>query len=298
MATGETRSAEIARSARADGPSHRVIGTDGVERDIVGSADWIAAVRSNTVDDGCLFFDPELQRWRPLRELETYSAAVAMVDGPRNLSAVMEGSATETHVWQGSESRPFLFAARGLLARSAPVWWFVVVVGTVALLAWAAGLSLRSGLQFAARSVPPPALIVGVVCVLILLAEEFHWFALRLVGVTTSRLTERLGVQVGALLTAALTSYFVLGQISLTASEVALLGFVRNAVAIGGFYALSVFLWSLLLITSSSGAVTKKTLASVLVAAMLIGSLYLALAPSARQFKPPESTRMQLEQRR
>jgi hypothetical protein len=289
----ESRSAEVAPSVRAVAPPHRVIGRDGVERNIVGPAEWIAAVRSNTVDDACLFFDPESQRWRPLRELGMYCSAVATADGPNDLSAAMKGSATETLVRQGSEARPSLLGLSGLLTRSAAVWWFVVVVGSLAVLTWATG----PGLQFVVHLVPLPALIAGLVLVLISLGEEFHWFALRLVGLTTTRLGERLCVQVGALLTTALISYLALGQISLTAPEATLLSFVRNAVAIGGIYALAMFLWSLPLIALSFSAPGKKALASLLAAAMLIGTFYMALAPSARQIKPTESTRIQSEQR-
>ena len=172
-------------------------------------------IRSTTA--ACFLTRIFLQRWRPLRELETHSAAVAMVDGPRNLSAArLEGSATETHVWQGSESRPFLFAARGLLAAMGP-GPVVRRCGWDRRPLWPGQpASLSDRVCNSPRgSVPPPARIVGVVCVLILLAEEFHWFALRLVGLCHRRadsLRNRLGVQVGALLTAALTSDFVVGE--------------------------------------------------------------------------------------
>src|SRR5260370_7207339 len=69
----------IARFEQGAGASYRVIGPDGVERNVVGIADWIAAIRSGEIDDGCLFFDAQAKRWRPLPTLEIYTQAKSAV---------------------------------------------------------------------------------------------------------------------------------------------------------------------------------------------------------------------------
>src|SRR6266851_6700395 len=104
MVTSGTGSAAISRAGQAVEASRRVIGTNGIERDIVGLADWIAALQSNTVDDGCLFFDPETQRWRPVSGLDMYRSAQAALAqsataaGPGDLSAVTRNASFETRV--------------------------------------------------------------------------------------------------------------------------------------------------------------------------------------------------------
>src|SRR5207237_4449265 len=91
---------------------YRVIGADGVERNVVGMAEWIATIRSGAIDDRCLFFDAEAKRWRPLPSLEIYTQAK---------SAVVESS----------NSR----AARG---RYAAVGGLLAALMLLALAAWAA----------------------------------------------------------------------------------------------------------------------------------------------------------------
>jgi hypothetical protein len=82
MVGSATRSAVTASSAQEVGTFRRVIGREGVERDMISRADWMAAIQSNAVDEGCLFFDPEAQRWRRLSELDLYSSAVSAIPRP------------------------------------------------------------------------------------------------------------------------------------------------------------------------------------------------------------------------
>ncbi len=77
----------IARFEQEAGASYRVIGPDGVERNVVGIADWIAAIRSGAIDDGCLFFDAQAKRWRPLPTLEIYTQAKSALDESSNSRA-------------------------------------------------------------------------------------------------------------------------------------------------------------------------------------------------------------------
>src|SRR5258708_36983852 len=82
----------IARFEQEAGASYRVIGPDGVERNVVGIGDWIAVIRSGAIDDGCLFFDAQAKRWRPLPTLEIYTQAKEAVATGASGSAVVESS--------------------------------------------------------------------------------------------------------------------------------------------------------------------------------------------------------------
>src|SRR5258708_11418895 len=121
----------IARFEQEAGASYRVIGPDGVERNVVGIADWIAAIRSGEIDDGCLFFDAQAKRWRPLPTLELYTQAKSAPD-------------------ESSNSR----AARG---RYAVVGGLLAALMILALAAWSAGR--QADLQSLAHPIPPPALL-------------------------------------------------------------------------------------------------------------------------------------------
>ncbi len=222
MVGSATRSAVTASSAQEVGTFRRVIGRDGVERDMISRADWMAAIQSNAVDEGCLFFDPEAQRWRRLSELDLYSSAVSAIT---TAAGPGKNSGSETHVSPGSVSRTFSFT------HSFALWLVLIAVGALAFLTW------TSGFQSTALRVPFFALIAGMVLVFILLGQEFHWFALRLLGVTDTRLAQRLGVQLGSLLTTAFLGYLALGPISVKTPEAVVVTFVRNAALIGSIYA-------------------------------------------------------------
>ena len=115
----------------------------------------------------------------------------------------------------------------------------------------------------------------------VLLAEEFYWLALRLTGLGGTRPGARFGVQVLSLSTTVLAVYAGLA-ISKGDPDTPISILVRNAVPISVGYTVVVFLWSIPLVRLSGASSAKKALASVLASAMLFGTLYMALAPSAR----------------
>jgi hypothetical protein len=257
----------IARFEQEAGASYRVIGPDGVERNVVGIADWIAAIRSGAIDDGCLFFDAQAKRWRPLPTLEIYTEAK---------SAVVESS----------NSR----AARG---RYAVVGGLLAALMLLALAAWAAGGQVD--VQSLGQRIPRPALLGGTGLAVVLVAEEFYWLALRLTGLGGTRAGARFGVHVLSLSTTALAVYAGMA-ISKGDPDTPISFLVSNAMSIGVGYAVVVFLWSIPLVRLSRASPTKKALASVLASAMLFGTLYMAFAPSARHsaatnLSPPQERR-------
>src|SRR5215468_6209933 len=65
----------IARSGLSTGTTYRVIGADGVERNMSDLSDWIVAIRSGAVEPGSLFLDHETQRWRPVSDLDIFDQA-------------------------------------------------------------------------------------------------------------------------------------------------------------------------------------------------------------------------------
>jgi len=243
----------IARFEQEAGASYRVIGPDGVERNVVGIADWIAAIRSGEIDDGCLFFDAQAKRWRPLPTLEIYTQAKSALD-------------------ESSNSR----AAR---ARYAVVGGLLAALMLLALAAWAAGGQVD--VQSLVQRIPRPALLGGAGLAVVLLAEEFYWLALRLTGLGGTRAGARFGVQVLSLSTTALALYAGMA-ISKGDPDTHISILVSNAVFIGVGYAVVVFLWSIPLVRLSGASPAKKALATVLASAMLFGTLYMAFAPSAR----------------
>jgi hypothetical protein len=243
----------IARFEQEAGASYRVIGPDGVERNVVGIADWIAAIRSGAIDDGCLFFDAQAKRWRPLPTLEIYTQAKSALD-------------------ESSNSR----AARG---RYAVVGGLLAALMLLALAAWAAGGQVD--VQSLVQRIPRPALLGGAGLAVVLLAEEFYWLALRLTGLGGTRAGARFGVQVLSLSTTALALYAGMA-ISKGDPGTHISILVSNAVFIGVGYAVVVFLWSIPLVRLSGASPAKKALATVLASAMLFGTLYMAFAPSVR----------------
>jgi len=251
----------IARLEQEAGASYRVIGRDGVERNFAGIADWIAAIRSGAIDNGCLFFDVEAQRWQPVPTLEIYIQAEQAVTTGASGSVVVDSR----------NSR----AARG---RYAVVGGLLALV-LLALAAWRAGGQVD--VQSFVQRVPRPALFGGAGLAVVLLAEEFYWLALRLTGLGGTRAGARFGVQALSLSTTALSVYAGIA-LSKADLDTPISFLVNNAVSIGVGYAVVVFLWSIPLVRLSRVSPARKALASILASAMLFGTLYMAFAPSAR----------------
>src|SRR5713226_2621311 len=219
----------IARFEQEAGASYRVIGPDGVERNVVGIADWIAAIRSGAIDDGCLFFDAQAKRWRPLPTLEIYTQAKSALD-------------------ESSNSR----AARG---RYAVVGGLLAALMLLALAAWAAGGQVD--VQSLVQRIPRPALLGGAGLAVVLLAEEFYWLALRLTGLGGTRAGARFGVQVLSLSTTALALYAGMA-ISKGDPDAPISILVSNAVPIGIGYTVVVFLWSIPLVRLSGASPPRR----------------------------------------
>ncbi len=252
----------IARFEQEAGASYRVIGPDGVERNVVGIANWIATIRSGAIDDRCLFFDAQAERWRRLPTLEIYTQAKEAVATGASGSAVVESSNSRS--------------ARG---RYAVVGGLLAVLMLLAVAAWAAGGQVD--VQSLVQRIPRRALLGGAGLAVVLLAEEFYWLALRLTGLGGTRPGARFGVQVLSLSTTVLAVYAGMA-ISKGDPDTPISILVRNAVPIGVGYTVVVFLWSIPLVRLSGASPAKKALASILASAMLFGTLYMALAPSAR----------------
>lgn len=254
----------IARFEQEAGASYRVIGRDGVERNVVGIPDWIAAIRSAAIDDGCSFFDVQAQRWRPVPTLEIYIQAKEAVATGASGSAVVESS----------NSR----AAGG---RYAVVAGLLAALLLLALAAWVGGGQVD--VQSLVQRVPRPALFGAAGLAVVLLAEEFYWLALRLSGpgLGGTRPGARFGVQVLSLSTTALAVYAGMA-ISKGDLDTPISFLVGNAVPIGVGYAVVVFLWSIPLVRLPRASPARKALASILASALLVGTLYMAFAPSAR----------------
>ena len=75
MAEAWKSSGVIAGPEPPGGTACRVIGADGVERNMSDLSDWIVAIRSGAVEPGSLFLDHETQRWRPVSDLDIFDEA-------------------------------------------------------------------------------------------------------------------------------------------------------------------------------------------------------------------------------
>jgi hypothetical protein len=119
--------------------------------------------------------------------------------------------------------------------------------------------------------------------------------ALRLTGLGGTRPGARFGVQVLSLSTTVLAVYAGMA-ISKGDPDTPISILISNAVPIGVGYTVVVFLWSIPLVRLSGASPANKALASILASAMLFGTLYMALAPSARHsaatdLSPPQERR-------
>lgn len=312
--------------------AHRVIGNDGVERIVLGLADWVSAIRWGQVDDGCLFWDDQLQRWRPVPTLAAYIGAKEAVAAealggephPTPAASAALGSLEERASLDGLEpsrlsgTEPSADAAarkvEGSLART--VGWIILAGMTaLAVMAWNAGpTGVIATLEAFLRQFPPPVSVIAACIVWLVLAEEFHWFAFRLMGVRTTSLFERLGVQLVAGSATALIVYAIarypgqtsawrtaVGQVfgagALSNFEGALaalstgrikaaldLAFIRTAALTGVIYAAMVVLSSAL--SAGRALSARRAIASLLAAAMIFGTCYMALAPAVAPSDP------------
>jgi hypothetical protein len=265
-----------------------VIGADGVERDITGLPAWIAAVQSGAVERGCLFLDRETGRWRPVSHLDIFDEAMQAVaieasSGEFRHEAVDLESRPSARQDSGSDSESFTKQARN----SALLWAASAAVVLVALAAWAAGSGLLAAVEMFVRQIPEPALIGGAAVLFVVLAEEFYWFAVSMVGVKSTGTTRRFALQVLSLLTTGLLLYVAFAFFSTEGFQPSLRFFARNVVVVGIVYAVSLFLWSIPLLRGMDATPARKALASTVASAMVAGTLYMAVAPSVRHEVTP-----------
>jgi hypothetical protein len=288
MAKAWKSSGAIARTGPPAGSAYRVIGADGVERNMSDLSDWIVAIRSGAVEPGSLFLDHETQRWRPVSDLDIFdeakhAEAVSEAGHRGNGSKLESGPSAIQGAGSGSED-----SARRA-RNSAVVWTISAAVVLIAITTWAAGSALVAAVQTFIRQVPEPARIGGAAVLFVILAEEFYWFSLMMFGVGSTSFVRRFALQALSLLTTCVLLYAAFAFFSTGGFEPSLRFFARNAAFSGVAYAASLLLWSLLLQRPKATA-AKNALASILASVMLAGTFYMAAAPSVRHDAQTDKT--------
>jgi hypothetical protein len=272
MVETEKSSKEITCSAPPASASYRVIGADGFERDVTGLADWIVAIRSGVVIPKSLFLERETHRWRPVSELgifvEAEQAVATDAVGVGDRSACVQPNSGSENVSAG---------ARTVL------WAALAVAVVIALVAWAARSALPPGVQILVRQAPEPARIGAAAVLFVILGEEFYWFVATMVGMRSTSPARRFLLQLLALPTTCVLLYAGFALFSTDGFQLDAGFLVRNATVAGLAYAVSLFLWSIPLLSGGANAtLARKLLAGIISCAMLLGSVYMGLAPFVR----------------
>jgi len=289
MAEAWKSSGLIARTGSPPGTAYRVIGADGLERSMTNLSDWIVAVRSGAIKSGSLFLDDETQRWRPVAGLDIFDEATRALaregsgGGPKyEGSDVESGPSAIQDSDSGSEN-----LAKGA-RNSALLWAILAVVALIAFAAWAAGSAPLATVQMFIHQTPEPVRVAGAAALFVAVAEEFHWFCLKLVKARKTNLIRRFALQILSLLTTGMLLYVVLTLVSTTGLSVGFL--VKNVALVGVTYAVSLFAWSILLLRGTDATAAKKMVVSILASLMLAGTLYMAIAPSVHREAQTERT--------
>lgn len=261
--------------------AYRVIGADGVERNMSDLSDWIGAIRSGAVEPRSLFLDQATQRWRPVSDLEIFDEAMQAeeVSKARHQSNGSKAQNGPSAI-QGLGSGPEDSAKRK--RRSALVWAIAATVALIAFTVWLAGASLATAVQTLIRQVPDPVRTGGAAVVFVILAEEFYWFSLMIFGVRSTGFARRFAVLVPSLLTACILLYAAFAFFAAEAFDLSLRFFATYAAFAGAAYAGSLLLWSILLLRGPDATPAKKALASIVASIMLAGTFYMAVTPSVR----------------
>src|SRR5215467_4918167 len=279
MARARKSSGVIAGAGSLTGTAYRVIGPDGLERSMTNLSDWIVAVRSGAVKSGSLFLDDETQRWRPVADLDIFDEATLVLarEGSGGASKY-DGSDVESGPSaiqeSGSGSEELAKQARN----SALIWASLAVVALIAFAAWAAGSAPLATVQTLIQRTPEPVRVAGAAVLFVTVAEEFYWFCLKLVKAGKTSLVRRFALQILSLLTTGTFLYLVSTLASTGGSSVPLL--TKNIALVGVAYAVSLFVWSILLLGGTDATATKKMVASILASVMLAGTFYMAITPS------------------
>ena len=282
MAEAWKSSGVIAGPEPPAGTAYRVIGADGVERSMSDLSDWIVAIRSGAVEPGSLFLDHETQRWRPVSDLDIFDEAkqAEQVSEARHRSNGAKPESGQSAI-QGSGSGSENLAKRA--RNSTLIWAISAAVLLIAFTAWAKGSALVAAVQTFIRQAPEPARIGGAAVLFVILAEEFYWLSLMMVRAGSTSFVRRFALQVLSLLTTCALLYAGFAFFSTGGFEPSIGFFARNAGVVGVAYAVSLSLWSMLLLREPDATAAKKALASIVASAMLAGTFYMAAAPSVRR---------------
>jgi len=245
-------------------------------------SDWSVAIRSGAVEPGSLFLDHETQRWRPVSDLDIFDEAkqAEQVSEARHRSNGAKPESGQSAI-QGSGSGSENLAKRA--RNSALIWAISAAVLLIAFTAWAKGSALVAAVQMFIRQAPEPVRIGGAAVLFVILAEEFYWFSLMMVRVGSTSFARRFVLQVLSLLTGCVLLYAAFALFSTGGFQPNVRFFARNAGVVGVAYAVSLLLWSMLLLREPDATAAKKALASILASAMLAGTFYMAVAPSVRR---------------
>ena len=304
---------------KASSPGNRVICADGVERTIGTGREWADAFKSGTVTGQSLVWDTQALRWKPVAELDldfgaggpSWSEAAAAPDlasedgfgGGAGAHDVRSDAELDR---QGAASSRTGAATRTLLTA------IVCALGLAG--AWAAltGEAARLSAPAAAvlERVPWPVYaLIGLI-----VAEEFLWFALRLLRVRGTGFARRLLVQALAMASTAVALYalslptIVLdlwvrlgGSIGLAvdatvperiiaalssgaARQAASLALVQQPVFTGTIFGAAALFWALVLLRKATAA--RRAAATLIATAMIIATLHMVLTPALKQGRP------------
>src|SRR5262249_36783260 len=162
------------------------------------------------------------------------------------------------------------------------VWAISATVVLVAFTAWAAGSALVAAVQTFIRQTPDPLRIGGAAVLFVIVAEEFYWFSLMVFGVGRTSFVRRFALQALTLLTTCVLLYAAVAFFSTGGVELSLRFFSKYAALAGVAYAVSLLLWSILLLRGPDATAAKKALASMVASMMLASTFYMAVTPSVR----------------
>ena len=290
--------------------AYRVIGSDGLERELGALADWVAAIRSGAVDDAGLFWNAPEGRWARVASLEIYGRAKAMA---RSGAGTEPEAAPPCAMDRVADPQPTGPSGDAAAPERVPRRrrGMALALGALALLIlaawWAGGAQSAAGTVLA--RLPWQAWLGAAVLIGLIVAEEFHWIALGVLGFRRSTFRTRFAVQAFSASLTALALYavsrnpdyfgrwyvwanqrygvraepdffekFVAALANGDAKSALVFAFVQHAVLLGGLHACAVLATSAVLLRID---LVRNLFASLLVAAMVFGTLYMALAPAS-----------------
>lgn len=291
---------------------YRVIGTDGLEHELASLPDWDALIRAGLLQHDSLYWDEEAARWRPVTRLETYRKAKQLIgdsEGPANSTPAEIDSDTAAATLPEAWPEPDFQAP----PRPRQKWrienLLAVAIGGIVCAALIVALWIGNASRMPAvlSQIPPRAYLALFLIAALFVAEEFLWLLLRMLQFRRSSFFSRLSVQaVAALITGAaiyvasvaapdLSRWAAWGEryglhlepnfprrlvnVVLYADPATALNviFVQNVAVVAIIYALAFFLASGPFLPRLG--FLKRSVASIAIAAMLFGTVHMALVP-------------------